>query len=154
MSIDWLWWKKPDREVFGRGFDSRLVHLKKSRRSFIYKGFRDFLFCVCLQIVRSLWALFFRLLRTKELRILFLHTLSLRRASHILWRICGAVFLREQWAAAECEVFVCGERRDSGIKLAQRVLSRLPVFIYNALSAALLLCCQNHCQNTKCTRSM
>jgi len=32
--------------------------------------------------------------------------------------------LREQWAAAECEAFVCGERRDSEIKLAQRVLSR------------------------------
>jgi len=34
------------------------------------------------------------------------------------------IYLREQWAAAECEVFVCGERRDSEIKLAQRVLSR------------------------------
>lgn len=33
-------------------------------------------------------------------------------------------YLREQRAAAECEVFVCGERRDSEIKLAQRVLSR------------------------------
>ena len=32
--------------------------------------------------------------------------------------------LREQGAAAECDVFVCGERRDSEIKLAQRVLSR------------------------------
>ena len=34
-------------------------------------------------------------------------------------------YLHEQRAAAECEVFVCGERRDSEIKLAQRVLSRL-----------------------------
>ena len=38
-------------------------------------------------------------------------------------------FLREQRAAAECEVFVCGERRDSEIKLAQRVLSR---FVYKS----------------------
>jgi len=27
----------------------------------------------------------------------------------------SSLFLREQWAAAECEVFVCGERRDSEI---------------------------------------
>ena len=32
--------------------------------------------------------------------------------------------MREQRDAAECEVFVCGERRDSEIKLAQRALSR------------------------------
>jgi len=32
--------------------------------------------------------------------------------------------LREQGATAECEVFVCGERRDREIKLVQRVLSR------------------------------
>ena len=43
-----------------------------------------------------------------------------------LWRnVSLGVYLREQLAAAECEVFVCVERRDSEIKLAQHVLSRL-----------------------------
>ena len=36
--------------------------------------------------------------------------------------------LREQGATAECEVFVCGERRDREIKLVQRVLSRYVPF--------------------------
>ena len=58
----------------------------------------------------------------------------------------AAFFLREQWAAAECEGFVCSELRDSERKLTQLVLSRA-VHMESKMVLYLISECMDNCNS-------